>query len=205
MGDWYNAFWERVAQLWVILNCLPNNCNLETMSFQDYLALLNKYSRVQILLCVHMTTFAYMQNLHIRKMRFALGLRQVQIFQLLHTCKFAYVSKCVHMERFAYVCKFCIYAKFAHVCKSLHVYRPLDTYKIKIERCLCILPFSQSSKRKAMTRNQYNEKQRPALETTMGNIRITCPCNEQPLTPHFYIEKVGFTRVYMFFLFCSKK
>ena len=33
------------------------------------------------------------------------------------------------------------------------------------------------------------------------DIRITCPCNEHPLTTHFYIEKVGFTRVYMFFLF----
>ena len=32
-------------------------------------------------------------------------------------------------------------------------------------------------------------------------IRITCPCNEHPLTPHFYIEKVGFTRVYTFFLY----
>ena len=32
-------------------------------------------------------------------------------------------------------------------------------------------------------------------------IRITCPCNEHPLTPHFYIEKVGCTRVYIFFLF----
>ena len=34
-----------------------------------------------------------------------------------------------------------------------------------------------------------------------GSIRITYPCNEHPLTPHFYIEKVGFTRVYIFFLF----
>ena len=32
-------------------------------------------------------------------------------------------------------------------------------------------------------------------------IRKTCPCNEHPLTPNFYIEKVGFTRVYIFFLF----
>ena len=32
-------------------------------------------------------------------------------------------------------------------------------------------------------------------------IRITCLCNEHPLTPHFYIEKVGFTRVYLFLLF----
>ena len=61
---------------------------LKQCHFKIYLALLNNYSRVQILLSVHMTRFAYMQNLHIRKMRFALGLRQVQIFQLLHTCKF---------------------------------------------------------------------------------------------------------------------
>ena len=56
--------------------------------FNIYTAQLNKYSRMQNLLCVHMTRFAYMQNLRIRKMRFALGPRQVQIFQLLHTCKF---------------------------------------------------------------------------------------------------------------------
>ena len=40
----------------------------------------------------------------------------------------------------------------------------------------------------------------PCLDSTIY-IRITCPCNEHPLTPHFYIEKVGFTRVYIFFLF----
>ena len=33
------------------------------------------------------------------------------------------------------------------------------------------------------------------------NTRITCPCNEYPLTPHFYIVKMGFTGVYIFFLF----
>ena len=32
-------------------------------------------------------------------------------------------------------------------------------------------------------------------------IRITCPCDLYPLTPHFYIEKLGFTVVYIFFLF----
>ena len=32
-------------------------------------------------------------------------------------------------------------------------------------------------------------------------IRITCPCNKHPFTPRFYIEKVGFTRVYIFLLF----
>ena len=33
------------------------------------------------------------------------------------------------------------------------------------------------------------------------DIRITSPCNKHPLIPHFYIEKLGFTRVYIFFLF----
>ena len=31
-------------------------------------------------------------------------------------------------------------------------------------------------------------------------IRKTCPCNEYPLKPHFYIEKLGFVGVYLFFL-----
>ena len=30
---------------------------------------------------------------------------------------------------------------------------------------------------------------------------LTCPCNVDPLTPHFYIVKVGFTGVYIIFLF----
>ena len=33
------------------------------------------------------------------------------------------------------------------------------------------------------------------------NIMLTCPCNEDPLTSHFYIVKLGCTRVYIFFLF----
>ena len=32
-------------------------------------------------------------------------------------------------------------------------------------------------------------------------IRKTCPCNVYPLEPHFYIEKLGFAGVYLFFLF----
>ena len=32
-------------------------------------------------------------------------------------------------------------------------------------------------------------------------ITKTSPCNEDPLTPHFYIVKLGFTGVYIFFLF----
>ena len=32
-------------------------------------------------------------------------------------------------------------------------------------------------------------------------IMLTCPYNVYPLTPHFYIVKLGFTRVFIFFLF----
>ena len=32
-------------------------------------------------------------------------------------------------------------------------------------------------------------------------ITKTSPCNEHPLTPHFYIVKLGFTGVYFVFLF----
>ena len=32
-------------------------------------------------------------------------------------------------------------------------------------------------------------------------ITKTCPCNVYPLEPHFYIVKLGFAGVYLFFLF----
>ena len=32
-------------------------------------------------------------------------------------------------------------------------------------------------------------------------IRKTCPCNVYPLMPHFYVEKLGYAGVYLFFLF----
>ena len=32
-------------------------------------------------------------------------------------------------------------------------------------------------------------------------IRKTCPCNVYPLGPHFYIVKLGYAGVYLFFLF----
>ena len=35
-------------------------------------------------------------------------------------------------------------------------------------------------------------------------ITKTSPCNEDPLTPHFYIVKLGFTGVYIFSYFCFK-
>ena len=37
------------------------------------------------------------------------------------------------------------------------------------------------------------------------NITKTCPCNEDPLTPHFYIVKLGCTGVYIFFLIFALK
>ena len=33
------------------------------------------------------------------------------------------------------------------------------------------------------------------------DIMQTCPCIVHPLTPHFYIVELGFTGVYIFFLF----
>ena len=36
-------------------------------------------------------------------------------------------------------------------------------------------------------------------------IMLTCPCNEDPLTPHFYIVKRGFTGVYIFFIIFALK
>ena len=32
-------------------------------------------------------------------------------------------------------------------------------------------------------------------------IRKTCPCHVYPLEPHFYIEKLGYAGIYLFFLF----
>ena len=34
---------------------------------------------------------------------------------------------------------------------------------------------------------------------------LTCPCDLYPLTPHFYIVKLGFTGVYIFFLIFALK
>ena len=37
-----------------------------------------------------------------------------------------------------------------------------------------------------------------------GVIMQTCPCNEAPLTPHFYKVKLDSTDVYIFPYFCTK-
>ena len=39
------------------------------------------------------------------------------------------------------------------------------------------------------------------IKRSVIDIRKTYPCNEYPLKPHFYIEKLGFAGVYLFFLF----
>ena len=67
-----------------------------------------------------MDRFAYLQNLPICKLRFALSVY----------ANFVYTQKwknCIHMDRFAYVSKICIYAKFACVSKSGHVNGTLVT------------------------------------------------------------------------------
>ena len=56
----------------------------------------------------------------------------------------------------------------------------------------------------------YNESKFEFLRTDrvwhIGNIHITktSPCNEHPLTPHFYIVNLGFTGVYIFLIFAPK-
>ena len=62
------------------------------------------------LISVHMDRFAYMQNLHICKLNFALGLNQVQISR---RCKF-----CIRVQIHSHGQNICI---FARVCKSVHV------------------------------------------------------------------------------------
>ena len=39
------------------------------------------------------------------------------------------------------------------------------------------------------------------LKDKLSDITKTSPCNEDPLTPHFNIVKLGFTGIYIIFLF----
>ena len=70
----------------VLFNHLGNNCGLNSCFYNIYMAKNNKYSRIQILLSVHMARFAYMQNLRIRKLRFA----YMQIFRIWKSGKNAF-------------------------------------------------------------------------------------------------------------------
>ena len=48
---------------------------------------------------------------------------------------------------------------------------------------------------------KLNKRKKVVANSLAGSIRKTCPCNEYPLKPHFYIVKVGYAGVYLFFLF----
>ena len=39
------------------------------------------------------------------------------------------------------------------------------------------------------------------VHNTLYRIKKTCPCNVYPLEPHFYIAKLGYAGVHLFFLF----
>ena len=53
---------------------------------------------------------------------------------------------------------------------------------------------------RAFHKIEYDVHRAPKNFSSLA-ITQTCPCNEDPFTPHFYIVKLGFTGVYIFFLF----
>ena len=53
-----------------------------------------------------------------------------------------------------------------------------------------------------MTARQTSDAAKgPFIKASVKCIRKTCPCIVYPLEPHFYIEKLGYVGVYLFFLF----
>ena len=58
---------------------------------------------------------------------------------------------------------------------------------------------SQSLQERAFTCSLDNKTHKNNLL-----IRKTCPCKEYPLKPLFYLVKLGYAGVYLFFLLCSK-
>ena len=51
----------------------------------------------------------------------------------------------------------------------------------------------------------YEEYQVPLIDAQRANITKTRLCNFDPLKPHFYIVKLGFTGVYIIFLISAQK
>ena len=49
----------------------------------------------------------------------------------------------------------------------------------------------------------FSLKKNVIKDNKVTDIMKKCPCNKQPLTPHFYIEKLGFTGVF-FLIFAAK-
>ena len=58
-----------------------------------------------------------------------------------------------------------------------------------------------------MIRKRRNQKEIPTPKTEVGKTKLTITSGKQvramntPLNPHFYIVKLGFAGVYLFFLF----
>ena len=50
----------------------------------------------------------------------------------------------------------------------------------------------------------YHESISSTLHQGLEHRLETCPCNEHPFTPYFYIVKLGFTRIYIFLIFALK-
>ena len=85
---------------------------------------------------------------------------------------------------------------------------------IDIDRTLIIQPFviSSGDKISELLKCKGSQKKYMILGKNLGNsetfdsflfcfnyvIRKTCPCNEYPLKPHFYIVKLGYAGVYLF-------
>ena len=49
--------------------------------------------------------------------------------------------------------------------------------------------------------NLVKATHRKSRKSVINHIRITCPCNKYPLKPHFYLVKMGFAGIHLFFLF----
>ena len=87
---------------------------------------MNKYSCTQILISIHMDRFAYMQNFGIRKLKFALGFKLVQISRICIWCKF-----CIRLQIHSHgqICTreyICIYA---NICKYMQICPCESTFK----------------------------------------------------------------------------
>ena len=64
-------------------------------------------------------------------------------------------------------------------------------YRLKLFNFVCMFSISYSNLTKGHELDPWH----------LLSITKTCPCNIYPLEPHFYIEKLGFKGVYLFFLF----
>ena len=82
--------------------------------------------------------------------------------------------------------------------KTKHTFFPrLKVWRLK-DPVTCVR-FQESSKNICFHLKVKPAPQQRKSETNC--IMKTSPCNEDPLTPHFYIVKLGFTGVYIFSYF----